>query len=496
MPHRRIAVRFGATAVVVAAMVFVTPPAARGHAELVSSDPGYGDRLVTAPLEVRLVFSGVVDLTGARITFQRRGGPVEVLRPIHASADRRVVSNPLPPALDDGAYTMVWTFLGSDGHVMAGEVPFQVGAEESATATAASPVTAARPAPRPTIEVQPVGPATAPDPARRAAPAPAAKPARFTMAVVIPHTVVRFLNYASLVVLVGGGVFLVRVWADGASERRARQLLWWALLGSAGTTLLSVGLTAAGLRGVGALDALDPSVLGAVLGTRYSRVMTARAVFLALIFLALVLLTVGRDRAVRSRWWRLLAGAGGSGVVVTYALLGHVSNEGWAARLAVFVHVSGVAVWLGGLVFLAGLVLPRRYAEEVRVLLPRFSRLAFTAVSAMVVAGAVMLVRVVPELSDLPRTGYGRVVLLKLAMVALLLAAAQRARAFTEGRLVKDSTRMRPLLAAVGVELALAVMILSSTSVLVGRVPPGERTRAVATSPVVPTNEVSTLKGG
>jgi putative copper export protein len=315
---------------------------------------------------------------------------------------------------------------------------------------------------------------------------PAPEQARFTIAVATPQAVVRFLDYASLAILIGGGFFLARVWAAGTGERRAQRLLWAALGASAVATLLSLGLTAAGLRGVGALEALRPSVIGTVLGTRYSRIMTFRAVFLGLGFVALAMLTIGRDRAVRSRWWQGLAGVAGGGVVVTHALLGHVSNEGLAARLAVFVHVVGVSIWLGGLVFLAVVVLPRRRIEEVRVLLPRFSRLAFTAVSAMVLAGAVMVLRVVPKVTELPQTGYGRMLLLKLAFVGLLLVAAQQARTFTERRLVTDSTGLRPLLMSVGVELTLAVVILTSTAVLVGRVPPSDR---------VPTNAVATPKG-
>jgi putative copper export protein len=320
------------------------------------------------------------------------------------------------------------------------------------------------------------------------APAPAPKRARFTIAVATPQAVVRFLDYASLAILIGGGFFLALVWTDGTRERRAQQLLWWALLGSVAATVLTFGLTAAGLRGVGALDALRPSVMSAVLGTRFSRIITARAVFLGLSFVALVLLTLGRDRAVRSRWWQVLAGVAGAGVLVTHALLGHASSEGPAARLAVLVHLVGVAVWLGGLVFLAAVVLPRRRADEVRVLLPRFSSLAFTAVSAMVVAGAFMVTRVVPKLSELPQTGYGRMLLLKLAFVVLLLVAAQQARTFTERRLVKDSTRLRPLLTAVGVELTLAVVILTSTAVLVGRVPPSTRANRIATPSVTAPN--------
>ena len=71
----------------VAAGVLLTPAAAWAHAELISSEPGYGDRLRAAPTEVRLVFSGAVDLTGARLALQRKGpGQVEPLHPKPAEA--------------------------------------------------------------------------------------------------------------------------------------------------------------------------------------------------------------------------------------------------------------------------------------------------------------------------------------------------------------------------------------------------------------------------
>jgi copper transport protein len=446
--------RFGIVALMAAAGVFLAPAAAWAHAELVTSNPGYGDRLVTAPAAVRLEFSNAMDLTGARITLQRNGSAkVDALHPALASSDRRLVSVPLPPRMSNGAYAMVWFFLGNDGHLMGGEVPFQVG----------EPV---------------MGPA--------APPAPAPKPARFTTAGTTPQAVVRVLDYVSLAILIGGGFFLVRVWPEGTGDGRAQQLLWWALLGSAASTWLVVGLTAAGLKGVGVLEALDPSVMGVVWGTRFSRIMGARGMFLGLGFVALAWLRYGSDRVLHSRRWQALSGLAASGVLGTHALLGHASSEGPAARLAVLVHLAGVAIWLGGLVYLAGIVLPRRRLEEVRVVLPRFSNLAFTAVSAMVLAGAVMVLRVAPKVTALPQTGYGRVLLLKLVFVALLLAAAQQARTFTERRLVTDATRLRPLLVAVGVELVLAVLILSSTSVLAGRVPPSTRP---------PTTAAQTVKG-
>ena len=453
-------------ALLAAAGVFLAPAAAWAHAELVSSDPGYGDRLSNPPAEVRLEFSGAMELTGARITLQRRdAGTVEALHPALASPDRRLVSVPLPPRMPDGAYTMTWFFLGNDGHLMGGDVVFQVG-EPAAVA----------PAPQAAAALKRPSPVAVRAPKR---------PGR-TLAVTTPQAIVRVVDYVSLAILIGGGFFLARVWPDGTGERRAQQLLWWALPASAAATLLNFGLTAAGLRGAGALHALDPSVMGAVLGTRFSRVMAIRAMFLGLGFVTLTMLRLGHDRAVRARWWQALAGVAAGGVLLTHALLGHASSEGPAARVALFVHLAGVAVWLGGLVYLAAVVLPRRRPEELRVLLPRFSALAFTAVSALVLAGAAMVLRVAPRVTELPQTGYGRVLLLKLGFVALLLASARQARTFTERRLVAGAIRMRPLLLAVGVELVLAVVILSSTAVLAGRVPPSTRPTA---------NVASTLKG-
>jgi copper transport protein len=466
--------RFVIGAVLAAAGVFITPAAAWAHAELLSSTPGYGDRTAAPPAEVRLEFSGAMDLTGSRLTLREKGGKVQSLNhPSLASADRRVVAVPLPPRLADGDYSLDWFFLGNDGHLMAGEVAFGVGAAAPA-APAGAPA-----APRPTAAVRSLGPGIA-GPAIALAPAPApAKQPRFTIAVATPQTVVRFLDYACLAILLGGGFFLALVWPDGTGDRRALRLLWAALLGSAATTVLTFGLTAAGLRGVGALDALQPSVMGALSGTRFAHIITVRIAFVGLGLLVLGMLTVGRGRAVRSRWWQVMAAVAAGGILVTHALLGHASSEGPLGRVAVLVHLVGMAIWLGGLVFLVAVVLPRGRSEEVRVLLPRFSSLAFAAVAAMVVAGAVMVTRVVPKLSALPQTGYGRILLLKLAFVVLLLVAAQQARTFTERKLVRDSTRLRPLLTAVGAELTLAVVILTATAVLVGRVPPSTRTRPV-----------------
>jgi methionine-rich copper-binding protein CopC len=75
-----------------AAGVFAAPAAAWAHAELLSSQPGYGDRLPVAPSEVRLEFSAAVDVTGARFSLEGRNGPAKALdRAVPVPSDRRYV---------------------------------------------------------------------------------------------------------------------------------------------------------------------------------------------------------------------------------------------------------------------------------------------------------------------------------------------------------------------------------------------------------------------
>ena len=67
--------RLGIVALMAAAGVFLAPAAAWAHAELLSSTPGYGDRTAAPPAEVRLEFSGAMDLTGSRLTLREKANP-------------------------------------------------------------------------------------------------------------------------------------------------------------------------------------------------------------------------------------------------------------------------------------------------------------------------------------------------------------------------------------------------------------------------------------
>ena len=383
--------------------------------------------------------------------------------PTFGSDDHRSIDVSLPP-LPPGSYTLTWFFLGNDGHVMGGEVAFRLAGASDSVAPAAVAA--------PTMPLFPGAEAAS------AAPAPRARPRFAAVALAGPEAIVRVIDYASLAVLIGGTFFVACIWNEGARDRRVRRLLWAALAGCLTATFLSLGLTAAGLQGLPAAGALRLPVVTGVSGTHFARVLITRG---GLLLLGggpvLGLLAVGRDQAARSRVWRGAGALTGLGILATHSQIGHVAEEGVTAQVADLIHLVAVTVWLGGLVLLTTMVLPRRRSEELASVVPRFSAVAFAAVATMVMAGAVMLTRIVPSLGDLPTTPYGRLLLVKLSIVGLLLIAAQRARSVTNRRLAPSAVpsgpaRLQPLMLAVGVELGLAVTILASTAFLVGKVPP------------------------
>jgi copper transport protein len=146
-----------------------------------------------------------------------------------------------------------------------------------------------------------------------------------------------------------------------------------------------------------------------------------------------------------------------------------------AADLA---HFGAIAVWLGGLAQLA--VCLRRPApdEDVGAVVERFSRIAAIAVAVIVVSGTYLAFRYVPSVPALFTTSYGRLLLLKIAGFAVLLALANKSRQAMfrgitgRGRSVVTAELNR-LRLAVGAEVVLGAAVLGLASMLSSISPAG-----------------------
>jgi copper transport protein len=123
-------------------------------------------------------------------------------------------------------------------------------------------------------------------------------------------------------------------------------------------------------------------------------------------------------------------------LVVTPPLSGHAAAGPYAAVGAVLgvLHFSAAAVWFGGLVLLGTCVLP--HADEgLLAAVPRFSSMAFTAMVVIVVTGLLQGWRQLGTVQAVGATGYGRLLVAKVAVSVVLIAVAGRSRVVVRRRL-------------------------------------------------------------
>jgi copper transport protein len=363
-------------------LLVVLPAApAWAHAALLESDPADGALLTEAPATVELRYSEPVGTSlGAVRVLAPDGSRVDTGR-VSLRDDGHTVVAPLQPEMAHGTYTLLWRVVSQDSHPVTGASTFSIG-HATGTAAAADPAQAG--------EGSAAGDLL---------------------------TASRLVLFTGLVLLVGGGTFLLLLWPAGLSDRIAGRLLWtgWALAltGSAAGLLLQ-GPYAAGLP---LASAVDGALVAEVVQTRFGVASAVRLLLLA----AMVPLLLGL-----ARWGRGLLAAGwavlSAGVLLSTSAVGHAA-AGDLVGLALpadSIHLAAMAAWLGGLVLL-GLVVLRRSTDELASVLPGWSRYAATAVGVLVVTGTFASWREVRELSALTSTSYGRLLLVKALLVGLML---------------------------------------------------------------------------
>lgn len=414
------------------------------HATLVATQPADG-AVISAPDTIVLRFREPVEAAGSHISVQGAGGVVDLGAAAHPAGQANALTVPMP-ALEGGAYTVAWHVVAADAMAMSGTFTVTVEAAPGAVVEVSAPV-----------DVAPAGDG------RTAA---------------LPTGVIRLFLDASLATFMGGLAFVATVWPPGAPLARTRRLLWGAAMVSAIATFLLAATEHANATGLDLTAALSPAHLVGSLQFRFGRVAAARVALLVAGCALTSRLARGGAATARSLSWCLAMTVLVVGLCETVALVGHTGQGGGLSTAARLVHTLGVSVWLGGLVMLCVVVLPRRRHEELVSLLPRFSILATAAVAALGAAGLVLATDLVGVSAALPTSAYGRVLLAKLAVVAALLLAAHRSRAHVRLRLQAvvlggGGPGPAPLALLVGTELALMAVVFALTALLVAQSPPG-----------------------
>jgi copper transport protein len=183
--------------------------------------------------------------------------------------------------------------------------------------------------------------------------------------------------------------------------------------------------------------------------------------------------------------------------------LGKTTVDSVADGLIDHVHVLAVSAWVGGIAMLALLAITSHRhltpagAEVWARLWPRFSIVALVAVGCVLVSGAWLSWKHLGSPSELFDTSFGRVLLLKVSLVAVMIAVGAinefllmpriaRARAAgAAGSVFRLAVRVFPRLVALEALLALGVLFVLSFLTGSGRTEAGDDPDPMATGTVV-----------
>jgi len=402
-----------------AAAIF--PAAAAAHAYLIGSKPADRAVLATAPREVRLQFTEDVRPAPGIAAVRNGGGSVLAGSP---RSEGRTLVVPLRPGLDDGVYTVRWRVISDDGHETGGVIAFGVGSGLAVTPSLSAGSTGAGPG----------------------------------------QYAVRWLFFLGLLVAAGAAVFLIVVWRpalaeelDGEERKRAESLER-----RAGSLLAAAGFS---LALVGAAVLLYLSNAG--WDTRFGRVMEI-GLGIGSAGLAASLATL------RAPYLRPVAITAALAMLPLPTLSGHALDQGRGALVLVLdvAHVTAAAVWIGGLAALA-LAL---WAGSGRLRLPlarRFSGLALASVILLAGTGLGRALEELDSFSQLWTTGYGRAILVKTGLLAVLVLLAARNRLFFLSGPVASLRRGVTAEAVLLAGLVVAIAVLTA-------LPPGRSAAAAA----------------
>lgn len=406
--------------VVAVAAVWLAAPTTQvfAHAGLQASVPAANSVLDSAPPEVLLDFDEAVEPSLASIHLYSSDGLEVPIGDPHAGTDSTVVSAKLPP-LADGLYAVIWRVASVDGHVVDGAFSFQIG--DGKDRGGAALIAAVKDG----VQASPSVRAWA--------------------------GIARGIGYLCLVLLVGGGYWLMRATALGVAVGRRAKVVPIASLVLVLSAAAAYILFGADAVAGSVADAFSPSVWDAVSDTRTGALLKARIGF-ALAWCAVAL----SAQRLPASWRRWIEGALAASVLLTFAMVGHPGAEsGAAVWVAVdMVHLGAMALWLGGVIVMASLPRTALATAQGVALAKRFSRVALVAFPLALATGVAATLRLGPGIGSLTDSEWGRELLVKIGLVAGVMLLAATAR-FTVQR--RSAGNLRPTLLA---EVALGLGVL------------------------------------
>lgn len=441
------------------------PAPAAAHTRVERSSPADGDTARAPVTELRLRFTRPVESELTTLTLFRDSAQVAAGASKVGDEGRDFVLT-LPAALPAGSYVARWKTVGGDGHVLEGAWRFVVVAADPVVAKADSAAGVAG-----QVQAPPAPTTDGTDEALEEEVGQAGRP----LAVAV-----RWAWFVSLLGMIGAVAFrygvLSRLDRDPALQpvaARAEAAVWFVALGAAALSVAALfarlWMQVSALGGGGAWDGDRLQVLLRDTGWGLAWVLQAIATLAFVIGLFIVRAPHGR-----SVGW-MGAAAGAVLLSAVPALSGHAASVGKLNGLAILsdtVHVLGAGVWLGTLATILAVGIPAALLSgagaggHVAAMVRAFSPMALAGAGAVGVTGVINVLFQLDVVSDVWTTGYGRTLLIKLALLAGVAALG-----FYNWRRVLpalgDDPATARLRTSARAELGLGLVVLLVTAVLV-----------------------------
>ena len=410
------------------------------HALLLRSTPAPNAMLARAPASIELWFSEPLEpaLSGAQL-LDSGLQKVPTIGTVFDPADPGHIVVPVN-ALEPGFYTVAWKTLSrADGHEARGSFPFTILRRDGLLPDGQPAELESRP-----LDVLPD----------------------------LSQVLARWISLLGGILLVGAPVFGGFTLGKSGSNLSAPTRLWlaWASVGALG---LAVGGAAQLVLQVARLSdgALWPQL---VFGTCPGALTLARIGLAAAALGAGALATRGRSFGIVGP----VALVAGLMALLTFTAGSHASANAlpFGPMLSDFAHLLAAGVWLGGLLALAAWLWAGRRRNtdmdpnETWTALGRFSAVATASVAILMATGiANSLIRIETP-ADWLDSAYGRVLIAKIALVAVMLGVAWRNRALT--RRTPDPGNARRARRQVLAETAVGLAVMLATATLTQTQPP------------------------
>lgn len=397
-----------AAAIVVILLLLVPAgllPRAFAHPVTIDSDPGPFASVPSTPKQVSVYFSEPIELQYSEIKVLGPGGSrVDLNDPHNVDGDTATMAVSLQPSLPEGVYTVTTKVLSAvDGHVIESAYTFGIG-----TTPAVTP---------------PGGPSG---------------PSSSKVIISPAESASRFPGMVGQIVVVGAAFGTLWLWkpldripwlASAVSGKRLA-----IDRGMVKLIVIGTGLVIASNVAIVLVQAVDINAsVQDVIGTRFGMVWMTRMIESSILML-IALATwrkVARTGASPSRAEVLAILVMGLAVLVTSSLIAHAAaTENIAAILLDFFHNAAASIWIGGLVLMGFVAVPRilELADErarsaaVSVLIPRFSTVVVAILGLAVITGPLLLYLIESDLSLTLASTYGKILAAKLGLAGVMVA--------------------------------------------------------------------------